>query len=425
MEDGSASALDLADAVSALADCRYLVLSTVPWHTAPDGTIWLDALWHRDLVRHLDYISDLTVLAPRLPLEKTAGMVQVAPDPRLKFRALPWGKSTLGGVMKSPATLLAAWRAVRAADLVHTGVAGWPFSAGFFVNPLAVLSRKTMVIVIESAFWRLSGPGPHRRRDRLRASLVEAFARWSVRHSDLALFTHHGYRDSIAPGLGDRAIVAPATWIDAGDLIDRPAAQAAWDAKGRPVRLLLAARLVEEKGIPLLLDALRLAGTDRPDLQVDVIGTGPLRETVRQAASALPNLRLLDPVPYGAPFFALLGSYHAALVPSLSDEQPRILYDAAARAVPVIASDTAGHRMQVEEDVTGWRFAPANPGALLSVLRRAAQDPDALRRMGLTARERALGQTHEAMHHDRARLLARLWRDRRSGAARTGRNDPA
>src|SRR5437763_3525524 len=59
---------------------------------------------------------------------------------------------------------------------------------------------------------------------------------------------------------------------------------------------------------------------------------------------ALPILRLLDPVPPGAPFLALVRRYHALLLPSLSDEQPRVVLDAASQAVPAIASDTDGLR---------------------------------------------------------------------------------
>jgi hypothetical protein len=40
------------------------------------------------------------------------------------------------------------------------------------------------------------------------------------------------------------------------------------------------------------------------------------------------------------PFLSLLRGFDGALVPSLSDEQPRILYDAFSQAVPVIGSAT-------------------------------------------------------------------------------------
>lgn len=397
---------------AALVDCRYLLVMPVPWHQAEDGSVWLDDLWHRDLMRHLDYLTDLTVLAPRLPLGDARGMVRVEAGPGLTFRALPWGESTAKGILRAPATWWAAFRAVRGADIVHSGVAGWPFPPGLIVNPLAVLLGKPMVIVVESAFWRLSGPGPHSRKARLRAGVVERFARWSVRKAALSVFTHEGYRASLARGREAQSIVTPASWIDASDVLDQAAAEQAWAAKPALPRVLLAARLTEGKGLSVLLEALSLPEAAGLPLAVDVIGDGPLRPGVAEAAAALgpDRLRLLDPVPYGAPFLGLLRGYHAALVPSITDEQPRILFDAAAQAVPILASDTEGHRGLITDRLNGRLFAPGDPKALLAALLQAAGAVDDLRRQGLAARRWAEGRTHQAMHLARARRLARLWR---------------
>jgi glycosyltransferase involved in cell wall biosynthesis len=404
----------LDECAAALSDCRYLMVVPVPWFKASDGSIWLDDLWHRDLLRHLDYIANLTVLAPCRPAGDTAGLVRVDPGLGLKFRALPWGESTLQGLLRAPATLLAALRAVLAADLVHSGVAGWPFPPGLFVNPLAVLFRRPMVIVVESAFWRLSGPGPHKAKARLRAAVVESFAKWSVRRAALSVFTHEGYRRTLAAGQDDRSMVTPATWITKADILDAASAEAVWQAKTLPVRVILPARLTEGKGVDLLIQAMSSTDAADLDVSVDVIGDGPLRAQVVDAVARLgpDRLRLLDPVPYGAPFMELLRGYHAVLVPSITDEQPRILFDAASQAVPVLASDTEGHYALIKEGVNGWRFEVANAAALLAALRQAGDQPLALRRIGLKARVWAEGWTHDAMHLARARRLAALRRDR-------------
>ncbi|MGL4237919.1 glycosyltransferase family 4 protein [Tabrizicola sp.] len=403
----------LADCAAELADCRYLLVMPVPWYQAADGSIWLDDLWYRDLLRHLDYLRDLTVLAPRLPLASQAGMVRVDMPAGLRFLDLPWGRSVRQGLLKAPSTQAAAVRAVRQADIVHSGVAGWPFAPGFFVNPVAVKLRRPLIIVVESAFWRLAGVGPHGLAARMRARVTEGFARWSVRRATLSIFTHEGYRKSLVRGADVPSMVTPASWIDAGDVLDEATASETWERKGAKVRVLLAARLTAGKGVAVLLEALAMAGD--LSLAVDVIGDGPLRGAVAEAAARLgpERLRLLDPVPYGPPFLTLLRGYHAALVPSITDEQPRVLYDAAAQAVPVLASDTEGHREQVDQGVTGLRFAPGDAAALLAALRQAAADPAGLRRMGMTARSRALGQTHQAMHLVRARKLASIWSERR------------
>lgn len=390
-----------------LGNLRYLLVAQPPWYRDAQGAVWLDKLWARDLLRHLDYISDLTVLAPMLPLPTPAtdGLQRLPDLPGLRFRDLPTGVSARDGLRKLPAMLRAAFAAVHGADVVHSGAAGWPIPPGFVVNPLAVMMRRPLVIVVESAFWRGDGT-PRGRGARLMGGATERLARWSVRRARLSVFTHQGYADDLAGGARGQVMVSPASWIDEADILPLPAAEAAWDAKPPAPRFLLAARLITAKGIPLALQAMELAEAKGHPVALDIIGEGPLAPEIEALAARLrvARLRLLAPVSYGAPFFDLLRGYSAVLVPSVSDEQPRILYDAFAQAVPVIASDTPGHREAVIPEVTGLRFSPNDPAAMLAVL--SGTHPDTLRTMGLTARDRVQAHTHRAMHLARAKALA-------------------
>jgi glycosyltransferase involved in cell wall biosynthesis len=194
--------------------------------------------------------------------------------------------------------------------------------------------------------------------------------------------------------------------LAAGDV--GPAGAAARAARGPDVRLLFAGRIVAEKGVGTLIAALRIAEAAGHPLRIDVIGEGGMRDAVAALAGTLRTvcLRLLDPVPYGAPFLSLLDGYHALVVPSHSDEQPRVLFDAAARAMAALASDTPGHREVVRADETGWFHPPGDAPALAASMARAHADPAALAALGLAARARVAGMTLEAMHLARARALA-------------------
>jgi glycosyltransferase involved in cell wall biosynthesis len=114
---------------------------------------------------------------------------------------------------------------------------------------------------------------------------------------------------------------------------------------------------------------------------------------------------VLDPVPYGASFFELLRAYHVLLLPSLTEEQPRVLFDAYSQAVPVIASDTGGHRPYVQPDCTGWLVPAGDATALAAAIERACGSASELRTMGLAALEAVAGSTHRAMHRWRSRLI--------------------
>ncbi|MCQ6497982.1 glycosyltransferase family 4 protein, partial [Vibrio parahaemolyticus] len=82
-------------------------------------------------------------------------------------------------------------------------------------------------------------------------------------------------------------------------------------------------------------------------------GMGPLADECRRFAQAHKGriqVRFLDPVPYGAPFFELLRSYHGMVLANRQDEQPRVIFDAFSQAVPVIATRTRGICDIVTED---------------------------------------------------------------------------
>jgi glycosyltransferase involved in cell wall biosynthesis len=392
---------------------RYLLTVVVPFARSPDGRVWLDELWWHDLRAHLDYLDDITVVAPCQEVAAPEpGMVEAvaSADRRLAFVGLLPYAGTKKTLLHLPQAFRMAWKLVGEADLVHSGVAGWPIPIGVVINPVAYLRKKPLIIVIESAFWRLQQDQLHGWKSRLRAWLNEQFARLSLRHARLAIYTHRGYQQSLPVGPKGTAVVLPASWISDRDIVSREDADRAWDQKPAQPRFLLASRLEGQKGIGLFLDALRCLERDAEPVEIDVIGSGAMRQDVEAFASSarFVKMRVLQPVPYGQPFLHLLRGYHAAVVPLTGDEQPRILYDAFSQAVPVIATNTAGNREVAVDGETGVLPDPT-PEALASALASCHRQPASLRPMGLRALEVAAGHTHAHMHGKRAEVLLKLF----------------
>lgn len=376
-----------------------------------DGRIWLERLWHRDFQRHLSYLRNVTLAAPCFPKRERGDLVRVdvPPGSQLHVVALSPMHTKLQAFVGLPETIRQLWRAVGAADVVQGGVVGWPYSLGWLANPMALLLKKKLLIVVESAPWRTAGLAQVTWKRKLRAAATERLARFFVNRASLNLFSHESYRQSLlTPGRAP-SVVVPATWIDDDDILTQAEAEQLWREKLQktpPVRLLFAARLTEEKGTAVLLRALEQLAA-QTGLAVDVIGTGPERARFERLALQSRNVpvRVLDPVEYGAPFFELTQRYHALLVPSVSDEQPRIVFDAASQAVPLIASDTDGLRPHVAHERSGWLVTRGDASSLASAMRRAAQEPRTLERLGMNALQRVRGMTHDRMHKLRWRLL--------------------
>ncbi len=387
-------------------DIPYLLVTFIPCFLDSEKTIWLEQGWHIDLLEHLTYLRDFTLCAPKIRKGNQSNLVplEVPQGVRFQYVELPDQASTLQALLNLPRTLLVLWRAIGQAEVVHSSVIGWPYPLGWIVNPFAVLRHKSLVIVVESS-WRSDGYSLLRR---IFDGLKEFAARWSCRHSAVAFFTQPAYRDALYRGSPGRAYVTPAVWINEADILNETDARVSWDRKRiEPVRMLFAGRLVTAKGVGVLLQALRILDERRIKIGVDIIGEGEMRRHCLEAAARFTNvcLSVRDQVPYGAPFFALVRSCHALLIPSLSDEQPRVVFDANAQAVPVIASNTPGLSPHVENERTGWLIEQGNPEVLASAIERALVDKESLRSMGLASLEATAGHTHVAMHRQRSHIL--------------------
>jgi glycosyltransferase involved in cell wall biosynthesis len=101
----------------------------------------------------------------------------------------------------------------------------------------------------------------------------------------------------------------------------------------------------------------------------------------------------------------LLDRYAALIVPTVTDEQPRVIFDAFARGLAVLASATSGNRQVVDHARTGLLFTPGDATALAEALAEARRDPDAIAAMGATALAEMAGRTHGAMHAERASAI--------------------
>jgi len=387
---------------------KYLLVCPIGWHVDRHGEFWTDRLWAKDLLLHFEYLTLITVLAPQLTLNQKklpSDWVRIDPKPDgLAFMNFPSGNSLIDTIFKLPRQIIAATTAVMRSDVVHSGAAGWPIPPGIVVNPIALVFGKPLVIVIESAFWR-----NHTRstsiKARLRHYVTEVFAKWSCRQARLAIFTHQGYLKELLSKPKHQYLVSPASWIDASMTLTMQDAIDIWNRKTVHPQFLVAARLVEAKGIPLVIETIELAEKEGFSFKFDFIGEGPLREGLLALSKQLHHvqIKVLDPVAYGAEFFELIQKYHAMLVPTISDEQPRIIFDSNSQAVPVIASNTVANQELIIDQVTGILFQKSSATSLLDVLRTVTSD--SLRVMGSNSLTHSVQRTHQAMHYLRAKKL--------------------
>ncbi|MDB5805465.1 MAG: transferase [Betaproteobacteria bacterium] len=166
----------------------------------------------------------------------------------------------------------------------------------------------------------------------------------------------------------ERVVVKP-------NFVDLPAPDAAGPRGGA----LFVGRLSPEKGIGVLADAARLL----PDADVEVIGDGPEESRLH----GLPGVRLAGRQAPAQIYERMRGAACLVLPSIWYENFPRVLVEAFACGLPVIASRLGAMAELIEDGVSGLLFTPADARDFADKLAWAQAHPEQMRRMGEAARE--------------------------------------
>jgi glycosyltransferase involved in cell wall biosynthesis len=145
---------------------------------------------------------------------------------------------------------------------------------------------------------------------------------------------------------------------------------------------IFSGRLSGEKGIETLLHAWQLVGGSVP---LTVLGDGPLKDIVADAAHTVPGIRWLGHCSSAVVRNELIGAQFL-VVPSLFYEPcPMTVLEGFAAGLPVIASRVGSLPSLVTDGVTGVLVTPGDPTALAQAVRELAADPRRVEEMSRAA----------------------------------------
>jgi glycosyltransferase involved in cell wall biosynthesis len=222
-------------------------------------------------------------------------------------------------------------------------------------------------------------------RNRLLNRFVLSAERFTARYSDRILTNTDRIRDDyLRRGIGVREQYRT---IHSGiDIEQFSEADPANDIDADIVRVVMVARLAEGKGFDVLLDA---AEELREMVHVYIAGDGPLEERIeteiedRGLGDAVSLLGFRRDIP------AVLAASDILVLPSYREGMPRVVTEAMATGLPVVATNIAGIPDQVVDGETGYLIPTGDARALAERVRRLATRPDLRKRMGEAGHRRA------------------------------------
>jgi glycosyltransferase involved in cell wall biosynthesis len=169
----------------------------------------------------------------------------------------------------------------------------------------------------------------------------------------------------------------------------------------------VAARLVPEKRLDVLLEAMAIVVGLQPSAHLVVVGDGPCRESWERLASDLGIADQVHFMGYRTDVPGLLMESDCGVLSSDREGMPLFLVESLAAGTPVVATDVGAIRQMIHENETGYVVHRRDPEHMAASIVRVLEDPSARERMAVACRAEAAKYTMEAV----SRQFAELYRD--------------
>jgi glycosyltransferase involved in cell wall biosynthesis len=217
--------------------------------------------------------------------------------------------------------------------------------------------------------------------------------RWPFALADRIIAVSEWARHDIAKyGIDKEKIVTVHNGINVGSF--KPTAARSvreqFDIGDGPM-LLFVGRMITQKGVPYLLDAMPLVLERHPDAKLLLIGRGNALEGLKQKVRAMG----LEKNVIFPGFMAeetlkeAYGTCDVFVLPSVWEVLPIAILEAMSSSKPVVCTDAGGNAELVKDGLNGRVVPVRDPKALAGGINALLGDPDKMKSMGRAGRRRA------------------------------------
>ena len=325
----------------------------------------------------------------------------------LRWEALPMDRRSLNP-LREAALLGHLWRLLRRErpDLVHGFTIKCAVYGALASRLAGVPARVGAVTGLGYVFTSTDAKARALRlpvRGLLRFALGGRQARLILQNpDDVAMFTAAGLVDAdhirLIPGSGvDCVRFAPGDG-DGGAGDGRRGHGPDPDAPTPPLRVLVAARLLWDKGLAEYVQAARMLHAEGRRIDFLLAGDpdpGNPAAVPEATVNGWVDEGLLQWLGHVDDMPALLRSVDVAVLPSYREGLPKGLIEAAACGLPLVTTDVPGCREVVADGIDGLRVPVRDAAALAAAIARLHDDPALASRLGAAARARALAEFDE------------------------------
>jgi glycosyltransferase involved in cell wall biosynthesis len=321
------------------------------------------------------------------------GHYLIPPGDDLKVIHLPWVRSELGTWLTMPFVFWRAWRASGEIDVAHARMPNHTGVIGAFLCRIRGVPVFCQIIAdwyIEAQRMSITRKYGLGLAMKLHLYLYDLMER-AVCHGQMVFAQGQTCFDKHQEHSDCELVLSTAHHLNDIVLPTRRFQQ-------RPFTILTVARLTGVKHQELTLRAVGRLCSEGEDWKVVFVGEGPRREALEVLAHELgihARVSFAGQVERGADLWQYFDTADCFVLSSRSEGTPKVLLEAMARGLPIIASKVAGVPTSVTHEERGLLFKDDDLTGLVASLRRIAAEPSLRERMVANAHEFCIEHTVE------------------------------
>lgn len=244
----------------------------IPLLRHKNGALFCDPFWAKDLKMNMSYIANFSLCCPVIEIDDSSDMIDLKKKISYGFGELT-DISSYNIKELVPLHFCQGWfstfkyfipnffrvkNALKPGCIVHSSGAGWPFPISFYLLPLRIFYRFKWIMIIESTFMMMAKGEKFTIRKFLSHHVHNILLPLCLKYADARIFTHQHYKKMFLKS-DERVHVSEYSNLDSEYLIDNVTVTEKFTAlKNRKLRLLIACRLIADKGIQVLFDAVEI-----------------------------------------------------------------------------------------------------------------------------------------------------------------------
>lgn len=392
---------------------RYIIVTPIPFALTPDGAYAVNELWGWDLKAHLDVFSNLHVFAP-LDLYDQDKFPYTLPKGSIYFHPLPFLKNPIQFFIKLPKILDIFYRCIQEDDIVHS--TGTPYPPLGIVADIFCLFKgcKKRIIVFDADFI-----SDLELRINSEKSLIRRLFYFSIKKIYSLIFKFCIKTSPLTFVVGEtlyeryknygNVVKIYASWVKEEDIVPSTYLKEKIKdiSKRKEIRLCFAASLTPKKNPICAIEATKILKEKNIPVTLHILGEGPMKRELKKLVEKydLSNcITFKDSVPYGKPFYDTLKKHDAILIPNLSGEQPRIIFDALANGVMVIGSNIKSFSI-ISNGVNGILCNPRDPRSFAHAVEKLYKDKKFLEKLIYAGIETVRENTIQSIHKKRMQII--------------------